>query len=167
MFRTLWNYVEKTGKVVLLVTLLLLFGRLFILEPARIDGPSMEPTLHDDQLVLVNKYTLLFRKPERGDIVQFYDAEQELMVIKRIVGLPGETLLVRGDEVFIDFGDTQQKLDEPYVQPKTSLDDDAFLMEIEAEENEYIVLGDNRYQSRDSRDYGALHRSVINGVVRE
>ena len=121
----------------------------------KIDGSSMEPNLHHDEYVIVDKVTYLLGKPQRGDVVVFYLEGQPKDYIKRVIGLPGETVEIANGVVYVD----GQPLEEPYiVQPAGSafpaqrLGDDA-----------YFVMGDNRGNSQDSRSFGPIRPSNIVG----
>ena len=120
----------------------------------KIDGSSMEPNLHNDEYVIVDKVTYLFGKPQRGDVVVFYLEGQPKDYIKRVIGLPGETIEVSNGTVFVD----GQPLDESYVTPSN-----VTYPQRQLGEDEYFVLGDNRGNSSDSRSFGPIHVSNIVG----
>jgi signal peptidase I len=153
----------------------------WVVNPYRIPSSSMEPTLHcarPAQLcearfsdrVLANRFIYHFREPERGDIVVFQtppEAEERCgaggTFVKRIIGLPGEKVQLRqiGDHsfVFID----GKRLDEPYVRPdrRDLRPNETFRVP----EGHYFVMGDNRAQSCDSREWGAVPRENLIGKV--
>ena len=116
-----------------------------------IPSPSMEPTLEIGQRLIVSKVSYLFHEPERGDIVTFHPPNQPkdaTPLIKRIIGLPGESVEIKDGIVYIHNGDGNTlPLDEPYVaeQARSTFVGDTI------PENEYFVLGDNRNNSDDSR----------------
>jgi len=126
------------------------------IQPVKVEGIAMEPGLKDGDRILIN------RKPEkliRGDIVVFYyPADQTKSYIKRIVGLPNETIEVLEGNVLID----GKVLAEPYVDPKNN---QALFnrKEVKVPEGSYYVLGDNRDNSNDSRMWGPLQRKFIYG----
>lgn len=134
------------------------------LQRTRVEGHSMENTLQDEDNLLVEKVSYLFKDPKRYDIVIFYPEgrEVEKYYVKRIYGLPGETIQIIGDEIYINgeiIADDYAKngTDDPGIaeQPITLADD------------EYFVLGDNREGSRDSRDssLGPIKKENIAGHV--
>ncbi len=125
----------------------------------RIQGQSMEPTLHSGEFVITNKISYLLGPPQRGDIIVFIAPHgnvptREDDYIKRIVGLPGETVTVSGGQVLID----GQPLDEPYI-----LEPPSYMRSWTVGLDEYFVLGDNRNHSNDSHDWGMLKRDAILG----
>lgn len=164
----MFEYLTHTFRIVLLVTFIMLFTRAFLVEPGKVNGRSMEDTFIDEEVFLVSKFTLLFREPQRGDVVQAYDISSGKLLIKRVIGLPGETVKIsRGKISIIDSSGAEYVLDEPYLKPNTitqSLTRDTTIYE-KIQPHEYFLLGDNRPMSTDSRAYGAVHRRYINGLV--
>lgn len=144
--------------------------RFFLVSPGAVNGPSMEPTFLDEDMFLVNRVIYFFREPGRFDVVQFIEPEAKRLVLKRVVGLPGETIIIRHGKVFLKkIGSTEEvEVDEtPYLSENvfTALAprsiDTVFLVP----ENSYFLLGDNRPRSVDSRHFGAVHRDQIIGKV--
>ncbi len=127
-----------------------------------IASPSMEPSLQVNQRILVNKIVYNFHEPERGDIITFYPQgdREAIPYIKRIIGLPGETVEIKQGVVYIHKEDgTVLQLDEPYIKeaPVHPYYGDTI------PENEYFVLGDNRNNSSDSRTGWTVKREYIIG----
>lgn len=122
----------------------------------RIQGASMEPTLHSGQFVITNKITYQIGQPQRGDIIVFIAPRtaQEEDYIKRIIGLPGETVKIDGGKVYVD----GQTIEEPYIA-----DPPQYSSLWTVQEGEYFVLGDNRNHSNDSHDWGLLKKDAILG----
>lgn len=161
-------FLKQTAHALLLLILLLLLIRGFILEPGRVNGQSMERTYMDADLFLVNKYILFFRSPERGDIVQAADPITKQLVIKRVIGLPGERLSIHSGEVWIRHEDgTETLIEEPWLDPGewtlSATNTEEVYMPIP--DHAYFLMGDNRGRSADSRAYGAIHRSSIYGLA--
>jgi len=115
-----------------------------------VDGPSMDSYFHDGQQLLVNKLAYRFQEPERGDVIIFHppvDADEEY--IKRIIGLPGESVEIKDGTVYIHKGDASiLLLDEPYVTRTARHPFDGDIIP----DAHYFVLGDNRNNSSDSRN---------------
>lgn len=121
----------------------------------RVDGFSMEPTLHNGQLVLVNKLAYRFGRPQIGDVVVFYypmDPQQKY--IKRVIGLPGDQVNVQNGQVLVN----GVALDEPYLAEKPNYHE-----QVTVPENALFVLGDNRNNSSDSHSWGPLPMENVIG----
>jgi len=143
---------------IILLALVVFFALHFLIQNFRIDGTSMEPNLHDRQYILVNKTAYWFgNNPDRGNVIVFQAPDQpELDRIKRVIGLPGETVEVKRDgSVYID----GQLLEEPYLPPNLGGPYGSW----EVPEDEYFVMGDNRGVSYDSRNGGPIPRENIIG----
>jgi signal peptidase I len=134
----------------------------YILMAVEIKGVSMMPTLLDGQRYVLYRCAYLFRAPRKSEIVVIRDPEDHGLSIKRIVGLPGETVQVRRNGVYIN----DQKLSEPYLVSKYVLwPRYATTRPVQVPKDCYFVLGDNRDNSADSRIYGPVPRNAVLGVV--
>jgi signal peptidase I len=140
---------------------LLMAAVIFVLVNAltgryEVQSISMEPTLHEGQYLIVSKMAYWFRPPRRGDVVVLDPPEGRSVIpyIKRIVGLPGEHVEVRDGRVWVD----GVALNEPYVSGPPLYNEDVVL-----QQDEYLVLGDNRNNSSDSHIWGALPEENIIG----
>ena len=120
----------------------------------RIEGQSMEPNLHDNEYVLIDKISYLLHPPERGDVVVLL-RPGERDYIKRIIGLPGDTVEVRGGQVLVN----GIVLEEPYINQAIRVDIPAR----QVEPARYFVMGDNRNNSSDSRSFGTVAAADIVG----
>lgn len=139
---------REIGETVIPAVVIALFINLFLAQATQVLGQSMEPTLHSAQRVVIEKVTYRFHGPRRGDVVVIDSPEQSEMLIKRVVGLPGETFEVRNGQVYIN----GELLEEnwsvrqggggygPRVVPPLHV----------------FVLGDNRAASNDSRTFGPV-----------
>jgi signal peptidase I len=124
-----------------------------------VEGPSMDPTLETGEFLIVSRLAYFFGEPQRGDIIVFHPSESSYFfhdddVVKRIIGLPGETVSIEGGHVYID----GVLLDEPYIAVPTQGSGPWTVPE-----GQYFVMGDNRGNSQDSRSWGALERAQIIG----
>jgi signal peptidase I len=143
---------------------LALFIRFFVAAPYVVSGASMEPSFFNWHYLIVDRLTYDFGEPKRGDVVVF-DLEQEggRSLIKRVIGLPGETVVLKGQSVTVinEAHPEGFTLDEPYLDQAnlTGTND----MRVTLGEKEYFVLGDNRRVSADSRIWGTLERDAIVG----
>ncbi len=120
----------------------------------RIEGQSMEPNLHDGEYVLIDKVSYALHSPERGDVIVFL-RPNERDFIKRIIGIPGDTVEIRAGQVIVN----GKVLDEPYLNQPTRSDMPARMVEA----GRYFVLGDNRNNSSDSRSFGSIAAQDIVG----
>jgi len=124
---------------------------------AQIPSASMEPTIMTGDRVLANRIKYNYSDPERGDIIVFkYPVNNDKLYIKRIIGLPGEKVEIIQGEIYID--DSELPLEEPYLGEEWTEDNDGFIFEVP--DNSYLVLGDNRNNSEDSRDWGTIAESM-------
>ena len=155
----------KKGLIEVLFYIVLVFGVSFLLttyvgQRTRVNGESMYPTLHDDDNLIVDKVSYRFSDPRRYDIIVFPYRYKDMYFIKRIIGLPGETVQILDGYVYID----GKKLDEHFYDEKiqnAALASDPITLG----DDEYFVLGDNRNASEDSRfpDVGNVRRKEIIG----
>lgn len=147
--------------VIALVIFIVVYN--FIAQPHRVRGDSMLPNFHDDEYLLTEKLSYQFGEPKRGDVVVLHYPENPAVdFIKRIIALPGETILVRNGSIFIN----GQELTEPYLPnslPTTGSSKIQEGKEFVIPENEYVVMGDNRTKSSDSRTWGTVPENMIIG----
>lgn len=151
------------------VVIVVKIAQVYLVQPFIVDGGSMLPTFHNKEFLLVDKFSYLVGEPERGDVMIFklYEGGTNPYtgkhLIKRVIGLPGERVVVQNgvtmiyneenpagfqlDESFVTYRDLEKNID-------ITLDDD-----------HYFVMGDNRAQSYDSRDWGPLEKANIKGQV--
>jgi signal peptidase I len=140
---------REIAETVIPAVIIALVINLFLAQATQVLGQSMEPTLHSTQRVVVEKVTYrFFHGPRRGDIVVISLPEQSEMLIKRVVGLPGETIEMRGGQVYIDSG----LLDESWtVNPGGGSYGPRDIPPLHV-----FVMGDNRGASNDSRNFGPV-----------
>ena len=138
-----------------ILAVVLYFGINAISARVRVDGLSMNPTLQHGEYVLVSRLAYKTGEPQRGDIIVFsYPADQRQDLIKRVIGLPGETITIRNSELLVN----GVKLDEPYIAQSP-----IYSGEWTVGEGELFVLGDNRNDSKDSHQWGLLPEGNIIG----
>jgi len=139
----------------LFLAVVLFVGINAISARVRVDGFSMRPTLEDGEFVLVNKMSYRFGEVSRGDIIVFhFPVNPAEDLVKRVIGLPGDHVLVQGNQVFVN----GQLLNEPYIaQPPL------YSGEWTVAEDQLFVLGDNRNNSNDSKDWGLLPTEKVVG----
>jgi signal peptidase I len=146
-------------KILALVLILVFTIRTLVVEAYVINGKSMEPNFHDSDRLLIEKFAPRFETLSRGDVIIFTHPEDpSKRLIKRVIGLPGETVKVEDGVVFID----GRPLDESEWL-KDGTEDRSFYPEHKVEADHYFVLGDNRDISNDSRRIGTIPRDAIVG----
>ncbi|MBI4470436.1 MAG: signal peptidase I [Acidobacteria bacterium] len=131
----------------------------FVVQPVRVEGTSMLPRLHDGERIFVNKFVYRFEKIERGDIVVFWwPNDPSKSFIKRVIGLPGQTVSVRDGVVYID-GEAHEEeyLDGVYHRRHDHMPP------VYVKEHHFFVMGDNRDASNDSRVWGLVPEKYIYG----
>jgi len=134
-----------------------LFVYIFLVQPHRVQGVSMHPSFENGELLLTEKVSYRLSAPNRGDIIVFEaPIERKADFIKRIIGIPGDTITIRDGSVYIN----SMKLDENYIMGNTEGNKTLVLGE-----SEYFVLGDNRAASSDSRVFGPIKKNTIRGKV--
>jgi signal peptidase I len=177
------NLIWEVAKTIGGILLFLIIFRFFIFQPFTIKGSSMEPNFHDGEYLIVNEFSYHFSKPKRGDVVIFKHPEPACTsfvesnyinriffqgpcqnYIKRIIGLPGDTVVVKDGKVTVKSPENPEGkvLDEEYILENIpTLGNQT----VTVGENEYYVIGDNRNPnaSSDSREWGVLPRSHIVG----
>src|SRR5699024_3027341 len=163
---------ESSGlfKVVIISLLFALFVRYFVFSPIIVDGPSMQPTLLDKDQMIVNKLIYRFKEPERFDVIIFH-ATDEKDFIKRIIGLPGEHVQVKDNELYINGNIMKQRFldnQDPRSVVYPIVTNDFTLENLPGNhekipEDFVLVLGDNRSNSTDSRSIGLVPIDEIIG----
>src|SRR5579863_1636777 len=131
---------------------------IFLYQPVKVEGTSMAPLLSDQERIFINKFVYRFEPIERGDVVVFwYPIDHSKSFIKRVVGLPGETIEIRAGHVYVE----GKELKEPYV-PGNYLDGSSY-PSVRIPAGNYFVMGDHRDSSNDSRVFGPVGRPYIYG----
>lgn len=131
---------------------------MFLYQPVRVEGTSMQPELRDQDRLFINKFAYHFENISRGDVVVFhYPRDPSKSYIKRIIALPGDTLDIDEGRVYVN----GKRVDESYVPRRYR--DTRSIPETVIPQNEYFVMGDHRSISSDSRDFGPVPRDLIYG----
>lgn len=128
---------------------------IFLVQPHRVKGESMTPNFEDGELILTEKVSYRFSTPKRGDVIVFRaPGQNKVDFIKRIIGLPGDHLVIDDGSIYVN----EKRLDESYETQATQSEVNLVLGQ-----SQYFVLGDNRSASSDSRVFGPIERSAIEG----
>jgi signal peptidase I len=162
--RKIYAFLIDTVQSLLLVFAIFLVIYIFLFRPFQVSGSSMYPTFFDKEYILTNIITLRFNKPKLGDVIVFKapnDPEKDY--IKRVIGTPGDTVMIRNGEVYLN----NTLLDQtPYLKPNVKTYSGSFLAEnapVVVPADSYFVLGDNRVGSSDSREWGFVPFNSIVG----
>jgi signal peptidase I len=151
---TILQFIREIGETLFIAGLLFLAVNL-VTARIKVDGSSMEPSLHNGEFVVINRLAYRWADPQRGEIVVFrYPLDPERRFIKRIIGLPGDAVSVHQGAVYVN----GIPLDEPYISAPPMYDG-----EWTVEDGRYFVLGDNRNNSSDSQNWGSLASENIIG----
>lgn len=135
---------------------------IFVFNVSTVVGQSMQPTLLEGEKLIINKISLTFANPARGDIVVLHDPstgpDRKEYLVKRVIGIPGDMIEVRGHKLYVN----GKMAEEPYINTENEDSDFAVLT---VEEGTYFVMGDNRHAgaSKDSRYFGAVPLERIVG----
>lgn len=165
---TAGQVILETIKTIIIVSFFALVIRTFLLQPFIVEGRSMEPNYHSSDYLLIDKLSYQFRAPKRGEVVVFrYPKDTRQNYIKRVIGLPGETVTISDNQIKVfNTQNTEGKpLHEEYLADNTvtTLFGSDKSLSITLQPDEYFVLGDNRDASSDSRIFGAVKENLILG----
>jgi signal peptidase I len=154
----LWGIFDFIKTVAMIVVIAFAI-RIFALQPYIVEGQSMEPTFQNNDYIITEKVTYRLKEPARGDIVIFHPPDNpSINYIKRIIGLPGDQIEVKGEAVYVN----GTKLNESYLASATQGSNlNQPLAKTTVSADEYYVMGDNRDHSRDSREIGAIPKQNV------
>ncbi len=147
----------KTLLPYIIIIIVVLFIKAFVITPIKVNGESMYPTLEEGDIMILNKTAYYFNKPKRFDIVVVNMPDEYL--IKRVIGLPGEHIEYKDNILYID----EKKVDEDFEHGKTNNFNIEELGSTTIPDNCYLVLGDNRENSLDSRELGFIREEQLLG----
>lgn len=165
--KSFFSFLLEVFQIVAIAVLVVFPIRYFVFQPFIVKGASMEPNFHNGDYLIIDELTYRFREPERGEVVVFrFPQDPSQRFIKRIVGLPGETVEVKDGRLIVTdkFGNSKILDEFRYLSSLESrMDFENLRMNLG--QTEYFVLGDNRLHSFDSRKWGVLERKLIVGRV--
>lgn len=169
--KTTGLFVLEIIKIALIASVIVFVIRYFLIQPFFVKGASMEPNFSDGEYLIIDELSYKFREPHRGEIIVFkYPRDPKQYYIKRIVGLPGEEIEIKGNQVIIrDESNTLEDmiLEEEYLPENelTLASPGLSGRKWKLKSDEYFVMGDNRIASSDSRTWGPLQKKFIVGKV--
>lgn len=167
MFKNFLTFVFELMKIVVISLVIIIPIRYFLVQPFYVKGASMEPSFYDQEYLIIDEITYRLQEPIRGDIVVFrYPRDPQEYFIKRLIGLPGETIQIKNGDVILynDEFPNGTILEEPYLGEDVrtyGLTDEKTVLG----EDQYFVLGDNRSSSKDSRSFGPVDKPFVVGKV--
>lgn len=158
------TFVDELVKFSLIALVIVLPIRLFVAQPFIVEGSSMVPNFHNGDYVIVDQLSYHLADPKRGDVITMkYPEKPSVFFIKRIIGLPGETVAVQGSVVtIIDANGVATVLNETYL-PEATRGKDFGNTTVTLGQDQYFVMGDNRTESSDSRIWGPLPSENVIG----
>ncbi len=168
MIRRIVNFILDSIQALVLALSIFVLLYLFVAQPNQVNGQSMMPNFIDKEFLLTDKISYKTKDPKRGDVVVFKAppseacSEEECEYIKRVIGLPGETIMVKDNAVYIN----GVLLNEEYLPEEFVTRPGSYLSlgkSVSVPTGEYILLGDNRSHSRDGREFGLVPKSDIVG----
>ena len=162
--RKIFLFIWEIVKIAIIALIIVVPVRAFVFQPFFVRGASMEPNFHDFDYLIIDEISYRFGEPQRGQVVVFHNPEDNSKrFIKRVIGLPGETIKVEKGKVWLkidEFGDFFVLNESAYLPSSVKTPGS---METFLEEDQYFVLGDNRGLSYDSRSFGPLDKEFIIG----
>ncbi len=157
------NFLKEIVKFTLIALVIVIPLRMYVAQPFIVSGASMDPTFSNGQYLIVDQLTYHFHEPQREDVIIFkYPLNPSVFFVKRIIGLPGETLTLKNKHVTIVNKEYPEgiEIDDSHVGDERKGMDD---FTVTLGDTEYFVMGDNRRESSDSRVWGPLERKFIVG----
>jgi len=165
IIKTIVEFVMDILETIVFVGSFFIVIYLFIFQPNQVKGASMMPNFHSEDYILTSKITYKFNKISRGDIIVFKSPKNpDIDYIKRIIGLPGDKVMVKNGQVFVN----SHLVQENYISVQTNVWQEGFIKEaipITVPQGYLFVMGDNRPHSSDSREFGPIPIRDIIGKV--
>jgi signal peptidase I len=163
ILRNLWLFFLDFLETIVVSLAIFAVVYIFLFQPHQVDGRSMEPNFHNAEYILTDKISYRINPPKRGDVVVFHSPQDESVdFIKRIIGVPGDIVKVEDGFAYLN----GKKLEEHYVNDPGQVLSGRFMregVEIEVPPGQYLVMGDNRLHSSDSREWGLVTTAGIVG----
>lgn len=160
--RNLWLFFLDFLETIVVSLAIFAVVYIFVFQPHQVDGRSMEPNFHNAEYILTDKISYRIHPPKRGDVVVFHSPQDERVdFIKRIIGVPGDTVMLQDGYVYLN----DHKLEEAYINDPGQVTPGRFMRDggaVEVPSGQYLVMGDNRLHSSDSREWGLV---TLNGIV--
>jgi len=161
------DFLLDSLKILIIALIIVIPIRTFLFQPFIVKGSSMEPNYHSGDYLIIDELSYRLRDPQRGEVIVFeYPLNPKSKYIKRIIGLPGETIEIKDSKIYITKDEEVLTINESiYLTPNdlekwtTNNNKESIILK----ENEYFVMGDNRNYSSDSRRWGLLPRENITG----
>ena len=149
---------KSWSRDILFAIAIAIFIVIFVVQPVKVEGTSMQPQLADQDRIFVNRFIYRFKEIDRGDVVVFwYPRDRSKSFIKRVIGVPGDSVEIRKGLVYVN----GELINEPYLKPEYR--DFQSLDKVVIPKGKYFVLGDHRNSSNDSRKWGFVEKSLIYG----
>jgi len=149
---------KSWSRDILLAIAIAIFIVIFVIQPVKVEGTSMQPQLADQDRIFVNRFIYHFTGIDRGDVVVFwYPKDRNKSFIKRVIGIPGDLIEIRRGLVYLN----GKQFNEPYLEPEFR--DFQSFEPVVVPQGKYFVLGDHRNSSNDSRNWGFVEESLIYG----
>lgn len=158
------SFLFEIFRIAILALIIVLPIRYFIFQPFIVKGASMDPNFRDGDYLIIDELSYRFKEPKRGEVIVFkFPLNPSNRFIKRIIGLPGETIEIKNNRITVLKDGTSEVLDESFYLTNDFLR--TIELKVSLKEEEYFVLGDNRPASFDSRNFGPLVKKYIIGRV--
>ena len=162
-FRNMLAILGEFFEITCIMAAVVVLSYIFVGQLLEVSGESMFPTFHDKEQLVAEKVSLSYKEPERGEVMIFeHPTQKGALIIKRVIGLPNEDLTIKNGSVYIN----GNILNEPYLSADTKTEGNIIIKEgtnFRIPDRSYVVLGDNRDKSTDSRYWGVINRDNMVG----
>ncbi len=156
------SYLGEIVRFIIITLVIVIPVRAYVAQPFIVSGVSMVPSFENGEYLIIDELSYLLREPKRGEVAVFrYPKDPSKFFIKRVIGLPGETVSIHDGKVYVKNGTTEVVWKYPDIPTDTPTGSGVY----ELGPNQYFVLGDNRSMSLDSRAWGTVDEDLIKGRV--